>query len=219
MLTEFDGSEVAGGTWPALIWKTFMTKALEKVEAEPEPFPSPGFLSSSPRYVVFRNGRLQLDNGSCRNAVQLLVFSGEGPSQTADCKPNEVAVPVLVRTDVDEARARLAAQPLRSAVVYKPARPGQRPGIVVEQIPPRGTLSAYDEVTLIVTKPLHGVVPTVVGLRLERALRRLEHRKLRAVVPEQGEDDMSRRIVRQVPAGGVAAAPGMTVRLVLARGK
>jgi penicillin-binding protein 1A len=219
MLTEFDGSEVAGGTWPALIWKTFMTKALKKVEAEPEPFPSPSFLSSSTRYVVFRNGRLQLDNGNCRNAVQLLVFTGEGPSRTADCKPNEVAVPALVRSDVDEARARLAAQPLRSAVVYKPARPGQRPGIVVEQIPPRGTLSAYDEVTLIVTKPLHGVVPKVVGLRLERALRRLERRKLRAVVPEQDEDDMSRRIVRQVPAGGVAAAPGMTVRLVLARRK
>jgi penicillin-binding protein 1A len=219
MLTEFDGEEVAGGTWPALIWKTFMLKALKKLRAEPEPFPSPSFLYSSPRYVVFRNGQLQLDNGSCRNAVQLLVFTGEGPSRTADCKPNEVDVPVLVRNRVDEARARLAAQPLRSTVVYKPARPGQRPGIVVEQIPRRGTLSAHDEVTLIVTKPLHGVVPTVVGLRLERALRRLERRKLRAVVPERHEDDMSRRIVRQVPAGGVAAAPGMTVRLVLARRK
>jgi penicillin-binding protein 1A len=219
MLTEFDGSEVAGGTWPALIWKSFMLKALKKLKAEPEPFPSPGFLYSSPRYVIFRNGQLQLDNGSCRNAVQLLVFSGEGPSRTADCKPNEVDVPVLVRSRVDDARARLAAQPLSSTVVYKPARPGQRPGIVVAQIPPRGTLSAHDEVTLIVTKPLHGVVPAVVGLRLERALRRLERSKLRAVVPERDEDDMSRRIVRQVPAGGVAAAPGMTVRLVLARRK
>jgi membrane peptidoglycan carboxypeptidase len=217
MLTEFDGEEVAGGTWPALIWKTFMLKALKKLKAEPESFPSAGYLPSSPRYVVFRNGQLQLDNGDCRNAVQLLVFSGEGPSRTADCKPNEVEVPMLVRNRVDEARARLAAQPLRSTVVYKPARPGQRPGIVVRQFPRRGTLSAYDEVTLVVTKPLHGVVPKVVGLRLERALRRLERKNLRADVPERGEDDMSRRIVRQVPASGVAAAPGMTVRLVLAK--
>lgn len=219
MLTEFDGGEVAGGTWPALIWKTFMVKALEKLEAEPEAFPSPGFLYSGPRYVVFRDGRLQLDNGNCRNAVQLLVFSGEGPSRTANCKPNEVDVPVLVRSEVADARARLAAQPLTPTVVYKPARPGQLPGIVVGQIPRRGTLSANDEVTLIVTKPLHGVVPKVVGLRLERALRRLEQRKLRPVVPERDEDDMSRKIVRQFPAGGVAAAPGMTVRLVLARSK
>jgi beta-lactam-binding protein with PASTA domain len=89
--------------------------------------------------------------------------------------------------------------------------------MVVEQIPPNGTLSAHDEVTLVVTKPLHGVVPRVVGLRLERALRRLERVKLRAVVPDRDDKDLSRRIVRQSPAGGVAAAPGMPVRLVLAR--
>jgi penicillin-binding protein 1A len=216
MLTEFDGEEVAGGTWPALIWKTFMRKALKTVKAEPEPFPSPAFLYSSPRYVIFRNGRLQLDNGQCRNALQLLVFSGEGPSRTADCKPNEVEVPALVRSDVTEARARLAAQPLTPTVVYKWARPGQRPGMVVAQIPRSGTLSANEEVTLIVTKPRYGVVPTVVGLRLERALGRLERRKLRAVVPE-GEDALSRRIVRQVPEAGVAAAPGMAVRLIVAK--
>jgi penicillin-binding protein 1A len=219
MLTEFDGAEVAGGTWPALIWKTFMLKTLEKLDAESEPFPSPAYLYSSPRYVVFRNGQLQLDNGLCRNAVQLLVLSGEGPSRTANCKPNEVDVPVLRGTALAEARARLAAQPLTAKIVKKPARPGQRPGIVVGQIPPRGTLSAHEEVTLIVTTPRHGIVPAVVGLRLERALRRLERVKLRPVVPGRDEDDMSRRIVRQFPAGGVAAAPGMAVRLVLARSK
>jgi penicillin-binding protein 1A len=218
MLTEFDGNEVAGGTWPALIWKTFMQKALKELQAEPEAFPSPGGLYSGPRYVVFRDGRLQLDNGLCRNAVQLLVFSGEGPSRTADCKPNEVEVPRLVGAELTDARARLAAQPLTPKVVKKPARPGQRPGLVVDQIPPRGTLSANEEVTLIVTKPLHGVVPRVVGLRLERALRRLERVKLRPIVPGRDEDDMSKRIVRQFPAGGVAAAPGMAVRLVLAKG-
>jgi penicillin-binding protein 1A len=217
MLTEFDGSEVAGGTWPALIWKAFMQKALKKLQAEPEEFPSAGYLYSAPRYVVFRNGRLELDNGMCRNAVQLLVFSGEGPSRTADCKPNEVEVPVLIRTEVSEARARLAAQPLKPTVVYKWAGPGQRPGMVVGQIPKSGTLSANEEVTLIVTKPRYGVVPKVVGLRLERALRRLERAKLRPVVPRHEGEDPSPRIVRQSPAGGVAAAPGMTVRLVLAK--
>jgi penicillin-binding protein 1A len=217
MLTEFNGSEVAGGTWPALIWKAFMQKALKTQQLQPEGFPSPGYLASSPRYVVWRNGRLQLDNGICRNAVQLLVFSGEGPSQTANCKPNEVDVPVLVRTGVSEARARLAAQPLKPTVVYKWARPGQRPGLVVGQIPKSGTLSANDEVTLIVTKPRYGVVPSVVGLRLERAVQRLERVRLRPVVPERDGDESSPKIVRQVPKGGVAAAPGMTVKLVLAR--
>jgi hypothetical protein len=194
-----------------------MREALKRRELRAEPFSPTAFLPATPRYVVFREGRLELDNGRCRNAVQLLVFSGEGPTQTADCKPNEVDVPVLIRSAVEDARARLAAEPLTPRVVLKPARPGQRPGIVVQQIPPKGTLSAYDEVTLIVTKPLHGVVPRVVGLRLERALRRLERAKLRAIVPERDDGALARRIVRQSPAGGVAAAPGMPVRLVLAR--
>jgi penicillin-binding protein 1A len=217
MLTEFNGEPVAGGTWPARIWKAFMREALKRPELRAEPFSPTAFLPATPRYVVFREGRLELDNGRCRNAVQLLVFSGEGPTQTADCKPNEVDVPVLIRSAVEDARARLAAEPLTPRVVLKPARPGQRPGIVVQQIPPKGTLSAYDEVTLIVTKPLHGVVPRVVGLRLERALRRLERAKLRAIVPERDDEALARRIVRQSPASGVAAAPGMPVRLVLAR--
>jgi beta-lactam-binding protein with PASTA domain len=102
-------------------------------------------------------------------------------------------------------------------VVYKWAGPGQRPGMVVGQIPKSGTLSANEEVTLIVTKPRYGVVPKVVGLRLERALRRLERAKLRPLVPKHEGKDPSPRIVRQSPAGGVAAAPGMTVRLVLAK--
>jgi beta-lactam-binding protein with PASTA domain len=128
-----------------------------------------------------------------------------------------VSVPVLVRTEVSEARARLAAEPLTPTVVYKWARPGQRPGMVVGQIPRSGTLSANDEVTLVVTKPRYGVVPRVVGLRLEPALRRLERVKLRPVVPKRDGDDPSPKIVRQFPAGGVAAAPGMTVRLVIAK--
>jgi penicillin-binding protein 1A len=217
MLTEFNGEPVAGGTWPARIWRTFMLEALKRLELRSEPFSPAAYLPASPRYVVFREGRLELDNGQCRNAVQLLVFSGEGPNRTADCKPNEVEVPTLVRSKLTDARARLAAEPLTPKVVLKPARPGQRPGIVVRQIPPNGTLTAYDEVTLVVTKPLHGVVPRVVGLRLERALSRLRRAKLRPVVPDRDDGDLSRRIVRQSPAGGVAAAPGMSVRLVLRR--
>ena len=34
MLTEFHGEAVAGGTFPALIWKTFMEKALKDEEPQ-----------------------------------------------------------------------------------------------------------------------------------------------------------------------------------------
>ena len=38
---------VAGGTFPALIWKAFMTKALAYMKAPPENFASPPYLSAS----------------------------------------------------------------------------------------------------------------------------------------------------------------------------
>ena len=41
------------------------------------------------------------------------------------------------------------AQPLTPAVVYKPATAGQRIDVVVGQFPARGTLSAYDKMTLV----------------------------------------------------------------------
>ena len=41
MQTQFHGHPVAGGTFPALIWKAFMTKALAYLNLPPESFPLP----------------------------------------------------------------------------------------------------------------------------------------------------------------------------------
>ena len=40
MTTEFHGQTVEGGTYPALIWKAFMQKALATAEAARTPLPS-----------------------------------------------------------------------------------------------------------------------------------------------------------------------------------
>ena len=62
-------------------------------------------------------------------------------------------------------------------------------------------------------KPLHGVVPSVVGLRLPQARKKLERLKLKPVLRGSGT-----KVVRQRPRAGVAAAPGLPVRLIVARG-
>jgi len=80
-----------------------------------------------------------------------------------------------------------------------------------------GTASANDEVTLVVARPLHGVVPRVVGLTLERARARLVARRLEPVVL-RFSDGRAGRVVSQAPPPGVAAQPGMKVRLVVGRG-
>ena len=214
MLTEYNGEPVAGGTFPALIWKSFMDWALEYMKEEPAYFDSPSLPYAEPTTVLQRNGQLMRDNGHCRGTRDVWLYSEGRPLRTADCKPNEVDVPQLIGSTLDEAKERLAAQPLRYDVVYKPASRGQRLDMVLGQIPRRGTLSAYDRVILILAKPRYGVVPTVVGLPVDRAVRKLEQLKLNPAVV--GSQDG--RVVRQEPRGRIAAAPGLPIRLIASAG-
>jgi penicillin-binding protein 1A len=216
MLTEYNGDAVAGGTFPALIWKTFMQRALAYLHEPPQDFPGISLPYSVPRDVVYRDGQLELDNGNCRNIKRLLYFAGERPARTANCKVNEVAVPHVVGQTVAAANARLAAQPLRSTYVYEPARPLQKLGVVVGQIPAKGTLSSYDRVTLVLPKALQGVVPKVVGLRLGRAQAQLERKHLKWKVA--GHPSPAAKVIAQTPRWGVAGKRGLVVTLVVKRG-
>jgi penicillin-binding protein 1A len=217
METEYHGDAVAGGTFPAEIWRTFTQEALKHIEdGEPQSFESTYVPYASPRNVVFRDQKLQVDNGNCHSPKAVLFFSGQGPSRTANCKPNEVDVPELVGQDVQAARARLAGQPLTPEIAYKVAKPGQRLDVVLDQRPKGGRrLSAYDRVTLVVAKPTHGKVPRLVGMPLERAQRKCARRGLKIKVEETSKGAPG-RVVFQLPRPGVAAAPGMTVRIAVA---
>jgi penicillin-binding protein 1A len=206
MTTEFHGGPVVGGTYPALIFKTFMEKALPYLKEQPESFPAPVPQYTSARSVVFRDGKLELDNGACR-APQTVVLYGSATLPSADCKPNEVDVPRVVGEPLAVARAQLEAQPLQPAVVYKPAAPRQKLGIVLGQIPESGTLGSYEKVTLVLAKPLHGVVPRVVGMSVAAAKARLAKAHLSTTVHGSGT------VTTQDPPAGVAAAPGMAVTL------
>jgi penicillin-binding protein 1A len=216
MLTEFNGEPVAGGTYPALIWKSFMERALPYLHDEPESFPSVSEPYSVSRTVVYRNGQLELDNGNCNNTRQVLYYAGEGPARTAACKVNEVEVPSVIGRTISQANARLAAQPLTPAYVYEPARPLQKLGIVVGQFPKRGTLSSHDKVTLVLPKALQGAVPRLVGLRLARAQGKLDRLHLKWKV--DGSPPPGAKVVAQSPRWGLAAKRGLTVTLVVADG-
>ncbi|HET8528652.1 MAG TPA: PBP1A family penicillin-binding protein, partial [Gaiellaceae bacterium] len=213
MLTEYHGGPVAGGTFPALIWKSFMQAALKRIGAQPQPFPSPPYLSTTPERVTYRDGRIERDNGLCSDTSYLVYFSGDGPAKTADCKHDEVEVPNVVGLSVSRARGRLRAQPLTAQLIYKPAAPGERPGVVLKQFPASGTLSSYGRVTLVLAKPLHGTVPKIVGLDLPLAKSRLAERKLNVDV--RYAKGTAGRVLEQRPSAGAAAAPGMTVRITV----
>ncbi len=88
---------------------------------------------------------------------------------------------------------------------------------MIAQVPARGRLSSYDNVTLVLPKAQFGVVPQLVGLTLRDArtkLRRIE------LLPDVAgfTDGRPGRVVAQSPSAGLAARPGMTVSVVVGRG-
>jgi penicillin-binding protein 1A len=212
MLTEFRGEPVSGGTFPAMIWKAFV----EKVEDEDESFDYPPYLGAASTWVVRRDGKWQLDNGYCRGSRLIAYFSGKGPDSEADCKPNEVSVPLVVGMTEAGAEATLAAVPLGAKLVYRPAKAGTLPGLVVDQNPRRGGLSAHDEVTVVVSKAQHGLLPNFVGSSLADVGR--EARRLRVRIRPRTAPGHVGTVLRQEPEPGVAIAPGMRVRLVVGDG-
>jgi penicillin-binding protein 1A len=214
MLSEFGGEPVTGGTLPALIWKEFVAGVVDSDDQAD--FESPPYLGAVPTWVAERGGTWKVDNGYCRGSRLLVYFSGEGPSETAECKPNEVAVPLVVGMTAEAAVARLEAQPLGAELVYKPAKPGKLPGIVVDQDPRGGGLSANDTVRLVVTKARYGLLPNFVGSSAEDVNRELERLELRTnAVTAPGPRGI---VLRQSPRPGVAVAPGFKVRLVVGDG-
>ena len=215
MLNQYHGQAVAGGTFPAEIWRVFNQLALARTA--PESFPPYSYQYSTAKRVVWRNGVLQVDNGKCRGTELVSYFVGRGPSRTATCKPNEVDVPRVIGMSLTRAKIRLDAQPLSTSVVYKPAKAKQRVDLVLDQFPRKGRLSSYDTVTLVLAKPLHGVVPKLIGLSLNDARRRLRARGLVGVV-ERFADGRAGRVLAQMPVAGVAGAPHMKIRLVVGHG-
>jgi penicillin-binding protein 1A len=213
MRTEFNGEPVAGGTFPAMIWKAFMEKVDED---EDRSFDAPPYLGGVSTWVVQREGEWQLDNGYCRESRLISYFADLGPDTEADCKPNEVSVPLVVGMTKAGAEATLAAQPLEANVAYAPAKAGRLPGLVVSQDPLRGGLSAHDTVTIWVSAARHGTLPNFRGSSLSDVQH--EARRLKLRLSANTAPGRAGTVLRQVPKPGVAVAPGLRVRLVVGDG-
>jgi penicillin-binding protein 1A len=218
METQFHGDPVAGGTFPALIFRTFMTSALRELDESPETFPLPTYPTVTPQEVVFRKNRWYLDNGNCRDAHEVVYFAGSGPDVFAPCKPNEVDVPNVVSARKSFAEQRLLSMPLTPEVVWKPARPGERLGVVRAQKPAGGTLSSWSTVRIVLPRATNGRVPNVVGLRLERARALLARRRLAGAVRAYADGKRPGVVLWQFPRPGRAAVRNMTIRLVVSSG-
>ena len=213
METEFNGEPVSGGTLPALIWKAFMTRAL--ADEEPRSFAAAPYIPSYDVRVVNRDGGWRLDNGYCPGTRVISYFAAHAPSKTATCYANEVSVPVVVGRSVDSARVALASVPLAADVVYVPAKPRTRPGLVVKQKPRGGFLSANGDVRLWVSAARDGLIPNLVGSSLPAARER--SRKLALALRVRYGDGPTGVVLEQSVEPGVALRPGLPITLLVGR--
>jgi hypothetical protein len=159
METEYHGDPVAGGTFPAEIWHTFMEKALPYLQGPAEVVP----VDVHPVRLAAR-GRLPRRVAPARQRPMplrpdLLFFDHQSRARPRTASRTRSRFPIC-RPAGAGGRRRLAGQPLTPSIVYKVARPGQKLDVVLGQKPSKGRLSAYDHVTLVVAKPTHGVVPS-----------------------------------------------------------
>ncbi|MGZ4411580.1 MAG: transglycosylase domain-containing protein, partial [Gaiellaceae bacterium] len=103
MKTDFHGAPVMGGTYPALVFKSFMEAAFGYLEQtdpsgdwQPQSFTPPSYPATDTRLLSYRNGQALADNGNCRSTFPVVYFSGFGPPGVAHCLKNEVEVPRVV---------------------------------------------------------------------------------------------------------------------------
>ncbi len=167
MKTEYHGEPVAGGTFPggdleyvhgegALPYLPHRSRSRSRRPTSPY---------GSPREVVFRDGLTPARQRQLPLRAEPALLRPAGAEQTANCKPNEVDVPDLIGQNRWRPLARgSSGSRSRRRSSTRSAKPGRAPNIVLGQKPSKGRLSAYDHVTLVVAKPMHGVVPQLVGL-------------------------------------------------------
>ena len=170
MLTEFHGDPVAGGTFPARSGRLHGVGALGSAAATPEYFQPPPYLSGT---VEAR--RLARRPAPARQRPLQRTRSRSSTSPAAARRGPRTASRTRSRCRASSATARRRAGAARRAAARRrrssTSRRSRGSGVdvVLAQVPARGTLSSYDNVTLVLAKALHGVVPKLVGLTLRDA--------------------------------------------------
>jgi beta-lactam-binding protein with PASTA domain len=219
METEFNGEPVTGGTFPALIWRAFMRRALQGQPALD--WPSAPGVYAVPVSIDARTGRRAASD--CPFARVLVLAADRIPDAQSSCPEDLAPVPDL--TGMSAARATAAARDagFRLRLSTRPARAGEDAGAVVVQAPqPLQSAVPGSVVTAeIAVEVPHAVVPRVAGgaagvSTVARAAARLTAARFRVVLDdEQVAAQPSGTVIGQAPAGGSEAPLGSVVRLLV----
>ena len=212
-------SPVAGGTFPALIWKSFVTKALDKLGEPPEYFPAPSYpYAVAARRRLPRRPLATSTTATAGTAALVTYFAGFGADAAGAVQAERGRRAARHRRDARRREGPAREQPLTAEVITRPAQGGESARPRRGAVPRRGTLSSCDTVRIVVPKSTNGRIPDVVGLRARRGARRQLARAATSPgscrpTPTGSPASSSRSTRRR----GSPRPENMTVRLVVGR--
>jgi penicillin-binding protein 1A len=221
------GSGVTGGSFPAMIWQSFMLEALSGVPADAFVAPAVGFVT---RVIDTRHGDC-LAGKFTPDEFRASATFAQGTAPKEECrldKPKGKEVPDVFGFPVEDAReiiedAGFVVETIRE---YSATYP---PGTVVGQDPGGGDRAPEGSTILLVISTTDrsdqsqndddktSTVPDVLGLPEETARQRLEDAGFRVETIHERESGhgkpKSGKVWKQSPAGGTEANRGSIVTI------
>ena len=147
MRTQYNGSPVFGGTYPALIWSDFMKNAMRGQDHED--WETPIGVPSIPGSVDPRTDK-RVPPG-CKYAHVVVWAESLAPLDMGPCESNLISVPDFSAANKRKANSIATGSGLQIRFQYRPAQPGEKPGTVVVQSPsPLTAVESGSVVTLII---------------------------------------------------------------------
>lgn len=204
------GIHVAGGTFPAQIWRAFMTRALAGTPAHG--FPAYQTPPVQKAIVCATTG--DLATRWCPERIKAFYYNGHRPQDTCALhRPKEVAMPRVAGLQLSTAERILHHAKLDWTVAFVTG-PASQTNVVMRQEPRVGDMVLQGtKVTLDVGCGPLQVVPGVVGLCREEAERLLAGSGFRADETFTGSPGDQGFVTGQNPQGGSTAQGAVQIQI------
>ncbi|HZD60332.1 MAG TPA: PBP1A family penicillin-binding protein [Anaerolineae bacterium] len=218
-MTNVHGRRVAGGTFPAQIWASFMKRSLKGVKAHNFSRAPSGSLVQ----VLMDDETNMLATEFCQKTSNHVFVRKYRPKKLKKCDVHKpIIIPDLIGLTQGEATKKLTELKLGYNVTNKPF--DGSPGQVIEQTPTAG--AKVKEGTVVeLSVSIKGTpgqnnnqvitVPNVVGMPADQA--KIELERLGFVVSGEyrQSNDPPNQVIAQRPLAGFLAEPGSTVKVII----
>ncbi|MGH2818250.1 MAG: transglycosylase domain-containing protein [Actinomycetota bacterium] len=210
---------VTGGSFPAMIWQAFMSRAVAGTPTASFSVPNISLVTVT---IDTRSGCLagRLTPPQYRAPSQFA--SGAEPKKTCHVAGDGVKVPGVVGISIDEAKAILQRAGFSVSTRAEPTN-SYRPGIVVGQTPDAGKRAAEGATVTLAVSTRDGsksaTVPNVLGFTRAAAESTIRNAGYKVAVIMEAESNKQSankrrgRVWGQSPAGGKSARRGSTVTI------